>query len=345
MFKTAEIKELGLAQLSAQQVAGVLASFNGFVRLFGKPWVSNIFGNVKSPPLVLYVASVWEDWRAVSGLAGAGEIIKRWRNGFLEAGVRSELCVVANLLRNGATVELFPSVGNRHCDLRFCMDSPWVYGEVSQRGLSSIRKQCSKTLSKVAAAAASVSTGKHGMVTLLDDFEYDDIEDLLAWLDKLKDCDQAMFGAKAVFRAKNINSTMSNENDFVAMVSEPKFYSTYFSARDGCIVLKGSACISVPDRAAQELIETEAAQLPRDYPAVVFLDLSSVIGRQVGGRGEWQGLIERRLQPNLNTRISAVVLFQTGLSAEGPETASSLILNRHARNPVPDSVVSILQVR
>jgi hypothetical protein len=67
----------------------------------------------------------------------------------------------------------------------------------------------------------------------------------------------------------------------------------------------------------------------------------------VGAIKAWRTLIERRLQPNLHTRVSAVCLFQTGqvLTEEGEDwrIECKIIPNPHARFPLPSWIIDQLQ--
>ena len=338
-YTESEISKLALDQLSPDKLRRAVEAFNGFAKLIGKPWLEEMFQGVESSVLVLQVLSLWEDWSLVKGLRGSEEILKRWKSGINEAGVWAEIHVVAHLIGMRAKVELFPQVGNRVSDLRFRANSEWIYGEVSHRGISKVRKRGGEILGRAAAAAAKAIENKHGKVAILRDIEDGEIERLILWLDSLSDCEEAQLEDFAVFRAGSISNTVDQDESFIQLVSKPMLFSTCLSKPDDHTFLKGTACMCISDRSAQEMLETEAAQLPRNHPGIVFLDLSSL----VGGYAEWCPLIQRRLQPCINTRISGVLLFQTWLGRDGPMTEGSLLLNPYARNPLPKAVAPLLQ--
>ena len=84
------------------------------------------------------------------------------------------------------------------------------------------------------------------------------------------------------------------------------------------------------DRRAEQILTTEARQLPTGAPGVVIVDLNDA----GGGWNVWEGLIRRRFQPAIHTRISGVVLFMSGVE---PGTAGErlqfyvkVISNPHA---------------
>lgn len=338
-YTNSEISKLALDQLSPDKLGRAVEAFNGFAKLFGRASLEKVFKGVQSPAIVLEVLCLWEDWFLVKELKGSEEILKRWKLEFNEGSISAEIRVVAHLIRMQAEVELFPQVGKRFSDIRFRTNCDWIYGEVSHRAISRVRKRGSEILRRVAAAAAKAVGNKHGKVAILRDLEDNEVERLVAWLGCLSDCEEMYLDDFAVFRTGSISSTMDQEENLVELVPKPRLFATYLSNLENQTFLKGTACMAISDRSAQEMLETEAAQLPRSHPGIVFLDVSSMIG----SHAEWHHLIQRRLQPNINTRISGVLLFQTRLYHEGPGTEGSLILNPYARNPLPAPVIPLLQ--
>lgn len=336
-YTKSEINDLAFGRLTPEKLQQAVEAFHGFISLFGKSWLDKVFQGVRSTDFVLNVVSIWEDWCQIRGLPKSEKILKRWKSGIYDAGVSSEIQVMAHLVRMKAEVELFPKAGNRSPDLRFRKDSQWVYCEISHRGMSKVRKRGQEILHRVASAAGKAIDGKHGKVAILRDLGDDELENLISWLDSLSDCRKTKLNDLAVFRTCGMSGTM-DQDDF-KLVPMPRLCATSLSATDGHISQKGSACMCISDRSAQEILETEAAQLHRDYPGVVILDLSTVIE----GCTEWSPLIQRRFQPNINTRISGVLLFQVTLNRNGPNTEGSLLINHHSRNPLPGNAARILE--
>jgi hypothetical protein len=67
----------------------------------------------------------------------------------------------------------------------------------------------------------------------------------------------------------------------------------------------------------------------------------------VGAMKAWRELIERRLQPNLHTRVSAVCLFSSAVlpteQGEDWRVECKLIINAYARHPLPTWIVQQFQ--
>ena len=82
--------------------------------------------------------------------------------------------------------------------------------------------------------------------------------------------EREQFADLAVFYAEPRELPGKYDGDlFSTLVSRPWLFAT--SLFDGML---GTAGVTIVDeRAAQQLVQAEAAQLPRDHPAVIVLDL------------------------------------------------------------------------
>jgi hypothetical protein len=93
--------------------------------------------------------------------------------------------------------------------------------------------------------------------------------------------------------------------------------------------------LAFSDERAQQFLETEAKQLPKESPGLIMVQM----GHAPGGFRTWEPIIRRRLQPNLHTRVSAVCLFASGLhwteAGEAWIPRTKLITNPHAKHPLP----------
>jgi hypothetical protein len=96
------------------------------------------------------------------------------------------------------------------------------------------------------------------------------------------------------------------------------------------------------DERAAEFVRQEARQLPRDAPGLIMID----VGSAPGAFREWEPLIRRRFQPTINTRVSGVCLFSSGviLTPDGGACPSQtrLLDNPHAKVPLPPWVTETI---
>jgi len=334
MYSKTEVSRLALDQLDAGVLREAHEAFCGFANEFGCQWIDELFRGSKSPMDVLFILSLWNDWRAVKSLSSHDKIRRRWANGMLSQGVVSEVRVIAHLLRMGLDVQLEPSVSKAIPDLRFRDDGGWVYCEVSQRGATPVLARAQKTLHQLAEAASAAIPGLHGKVGVIRDISEKEISILLDVLASSPGPGLQMVGDFAIFRADSLETTLDQSRDIVEQVPEPKLFTTYVGHG-----IKGSAAVCVPDLAANEMLKRKARQLSTERPGILFLDLSRMISPMTG----WRQLIERRLGRGFHSRVSAAVIYQTVLSERGPRTAGYVLVNPRAKYDLSDSTAQIIE--
>ena len=338
MFSIDEISELAINQLSETELDHALEAFNGFTALFNKDWVAGYFQGARSPAFVRAILAMWDDWVPIRNLPRAEQLVERWRVGINEGGVQPEVRVFARLVRTGGALELFPEASGRVPDCRFRPrpDDEWVYLEVSQRGLSQVRQHAQGVLRRISEAGANAVAGMHGKVAILRMPTHNEVDRIVAWLksgprsgERLEDL--------AEFYLAELRSPIGPDDVINQRTGRPRLLAAHIASGNA---KRGTASLGISDAGAQELLEAKAAQLPFNQPGVVVLDVSSVIG----GHEEWVPLIQRRLQPRINTRISAVVLLNTTLAAQGGFiTEGQILINPHSKSPITNEAGELLE--
>jgi len=338
-FSVEEIQELGLGQLTSAELAEAFEAFNGFAFLLGRDWLESFFRGMQSARFVRSIIVLWRDWRAISRLPKTKRLLDRWRVGLNEGGVATEVRVFARVLRTGAEIELFPAANNHVQDCRFRTgpSSPWIYVEASARGLSQVLEYSSQVLQRVAAAAADAQPGMHGKVAILRTPSPEEVDRIVAWLRGYPTTGNRLEGL-AEFYTDMIESPSSPDDFLEQRVPRPALNCAHIASLDS-FKKKGTARLAITDAGADNTLKAEAAQLPDDEVGVVVLDVSRV----VGGHQEWAPLIQRRFQPSLHTRVSAVVLMQSSLTANGPAVTGRVLLNAYAKRPIPMDVFPVLE--
>jgi hypothetical protein len=96
------------------------------------------------------------------------------------------------------------------------------------------------------------------------------------------------------------------------------------------------------DERAAQFVNQEARQLPSESPGLIMIDVGSASGA-FRARGP---LIERRFQPTINTRVSGVCIFSSGVLL-GPDggacpSQTKLLINPHAKVPLPPWVAQTI---
>lgn len=103
---------------------------------------------------------------------------------------------------------------------------------------------------------------------------------------------------------------------------------------------KNLVTLGVPfaDKRAQQVLEGEYHQLTSSQPNIVVIDVAGV----PNGMKNWPAYIKRRLQPNLNRKISAVIL-SSGENSKRMNSKYLLIINSHASRKIPSEVADLFQ--
>ena len=98
--------------------------------------------------------------------------------------------------------------------------------------------------------------------------------------------------------------------------------------------------VAVFDGRAKRLLAGELHHFPKSSPNVLVIDCGSV----PGGVADWVPSITRCFQPAQNTRISAVILYQTGMLGTPLQfhRAWKVLPNPHGANPLPTVLLDAL---
>jgi hypothetical protein len=97
-----------------------------------------------------------------------------------------------------------------------------------------------------------------------------------------------------------------------------------------------SVRIPFTDDRAEEILKTEAKQLPKDGSGLVMINVSP----SPKETPVWVSLVERRFQPKIHTRVSGVCVFSGGMVPVRNQydwlLQTKLLLNQHAQIQLPD---------
>jgi hypothetical protein len=106
-------------------------------------------------------------------------------------------------------------------------------------------------------------------------------------------------------------------------------------------IAHGKRCVvKMPflDERAQRILSEKSRQLSRDYPGLIIVNVSNA----AGGLKRWPELIRRRLQPNLNCRISAVLVTESSISGRSMKTKNTLIEHPNPIHQLPRDLATII---
>jgi len=338
----------------------VVSAFNEVAAQFGREWVevTRTRNGVPSRGLAptLYIVTMARLLRSLEGLPNAAGLLEKVSSGSADA--RTELIAI-DLIRTenpGAIVEIEPEIQvgarNRKPDFRTQMASEkwWTYVEVTNPNTSDAQEEVRQGLARLTALVRDCS-GSFALEVFLKREPSAAELDLIA--DMIMQEHQAR-GQAAVELPYDLGTLYWNNkppgprglNDHGEPYT-PRLSSGAVAVstdQHGRIDQHRHITVRWPftDVRAETFIRHEARQLPTDAPGLIMIYTSGTVGAMKA----WRALIERRLQPNLNTRVSAVCLFSSALreteQGEDWNVECKLILNPHARFPLPQWIIEQL---
>jgi hypothetical protein len=338
----------------------VLSAFNEVAGRFGREWVeaTRTRNGVPSRGLAptLYIVTMARLLRSLDGLPNTAGLLEKVSRGSSDA--RAELIAI-DLIRTenpGVIVEVEPEVRvggrDRKPDFRTQMaGEPWTYVEVTNPNTSDPQEEVRRGLAQLTGLVRDCS-GSFALEVFLKR------EPSAADLDLIADMIMQEHQTRAqstVELPADLGTLYWNYQPPGAMVLDdhgepytPRLSSgavAFSTDQNGQIDQHRHIAVRWPftDVRAETFIRHEARQLPTDAPGLIMIYTSGTVGAMKA----WRALIERRLQPNLNRRVSAVCLFSSALQeteqGEGWKVECKLILNPHARIPLPQWIIEQLE--
>ena len=273
-----------------------------------------------------------------AGLVGAKPVLDRLRAGARSAA--SELTVAATFSRLGFIPALEVEVEGKVPDLALTLGSTSVYVEVIAPDRSEIVKAVTEQIDGI--AGAILAAAPNANVELFLDFEPEGVD--VAILSKV------IADSPIVEEPQDIPSV---GRYIKRPFSFPPVVTPSIDGRTAGTVLgaaraqvegeKGALAavrVAVFDGRARRLLAGELHHFSKNSPNILVIDCGAV----PGGTGDWIPSITRCFQPAQNTRISAVILYQTGMIGTPLHLhrAWKVLPNPHSANPLPTVLLDAL---
>jgi hypothetical protein len=351
-----EIEEewLGGGSGLAEPPDEILSAFNEVGARFGRDWIeaTRTKNGIPSRGMAptLYIVSLGRLLRAVDGVPNTARLLEKVHQG--DADARAELIAIY-LMRAGnpdVLVEAEPEIQvgtrNRMPDFRTQMTGePWTYVEVTNPNTSDAQADVLSGLGRLT-RLVELCSGSFALEVFLKR------EPTATELDLIEaEIQQGhqISGQSTVELPAGLGTLYWNYQPPGAMVLDdhgepytPRLSSIRAAIGDG---QHRSIAVRWPftDTRVETFIRHEARQLPTDAPGLIMIFTSGTVGAMKA----WRTLVERRLQPSINTRVSAVCLFSSGIQPtdQGEDwlPECKLIPNPYAIHTLPSWIVDQLQ--
>ena len=272
---------------------------------------------------------------STEGLQGFAPVLSRVQMG--ERAAISELIVAAAFVRLGYRPTLEPEIRGRKPDFSIAIhESNLVLFEVVTPETSQLMRRLSEELIEAANCLRATVPGACVSVVFVAEPETRAREIVSAAVRKLGIPDEGENVAEipdlAHIRIRRFTPQATSFEPFSPRPDVALGAASFQFNPDGTGT-RVNALIAFTDERADRFLEGEARHFAREACNVLVMDLSAV----PGGMNGWRPLLERRFQPTLNRRFSAVILFQT--SVEGIARKWVVIPNPYAYTALPNSLV------
>jgi hypothetical protein len=328
-------------------------SFNRVESLLGSDWLLSCRGNPPvacGPAPTLCVVNMGRRLAVLEGVRGTEKLLNKIRQG--DHSASAELTAIY-LLKSGSKdidVELEPTVEvagrTKRPDFRISLaggESTFV--EVTQPNLSEEQERAHRILERITAEVKRIQEPFALEVFLRRGPTEREVEQIRARLPDF--CNHRGVRRESLgdlgFLVLNLDvpgqvAIRSHEGE----ESRPRICQAQAVTGPNEPLRHLVVRLAFSDERARQFLEAEARQLPREAPGLIMMQMS----RAPGGFTTWAPLLERRLQPNLHTRVSAVSLFTSGLAGTDEGEAwvphTKLLINRNAKLSLPEWIVDQL---
>ena len=289
----------------------------------------------------LHIGSLVYDGLVIAScepLPGFAPVMARVRIG--ERPAFSELQFAAALVTLGYRPALEPRLQNRVPDTAVDAEGRRVYCEVIAPDASDVMQEISRQLDALVDALASDSPGMCVEVYLAADLTASVAERVLAIAQALPPSTDVKDMADVGLIRKALLSLGSGPVGIVPPDAPlPVFGAAQVIIGDG-VPTNVNVCLSLSDSRAARLMDAEAKHFSRHEANLLVMDLTRVHG-QING---FVPLIQRRFQPGLNRRFSAVALFSEAVRGNGTVMSEWRVLpNPYADVAPPQSLLEALR--
>jgi hypothetical protein len=274
-----------------------------------------------------------------ANFVGFGPVMNRLRGG--EHSAFSELTVAATLSQLGFTPALEVPVEGKVPDIAITIGSTSVYVEVITPNRSEIVKTATDQINEI--AAAILAAGPGGSIELFLDVEPDSVDGTTlsrtiadsGYIEQPVEIPAAGRFIKRPFLFPPVVTPTIESQTSGTVLGVAR---AVVEGEKGALV---SVRVAVFDGRAKRLLAGELRHFPRNGPNVLVIDSGSVSG----GVGDWIPSITRCFQPNQNTRISAVALYQGGIIGNPIDFHRTwkVLANPHAATPLPKELLDALR--
>jgi hypothetical protein len=351
----------------------IVNAFNDVERIMGSGWLESVFHQTRGPMISIPIIELGRALKEIEGIPDASKLIskiktyypctrspgkiqiQRAKLGSSTFRLSDELNELAHALtvakfiahfrRHSIEVELEPELSTgtamKHPDFRIRCGGVWVYVEVVCPDLSKEARSIYKKLALIANLNKRIRMGLVVEVYLFKDPNSTEIEEIIDKCISMAESNlqpqEFAFGSIAQIFTNPWNQ--ERLPTFAPAIEEKRPILVYLEAQIGGVVPSKRCIVKMPfiDERAQRILGRESRQLSKDHPGLIIANVS----KAAGGLKGWPELIRRRLQPNLNRRISAVLITESSILGRSMKTTNRLIEHPDPFHQLPRELTTV----
>jgi len=362
-----------LGQPPDYKIEDVVNAFNDVERIMGSKWLDRVFGQSRGTMEAIQIIELGRTLREIEKIPAGSSLISKisacYPHTIYQGNARRKpdpttfgssdelhelahaLAVaqsVAHYRRHSLEIELEPELSvktkKRHPDFRVKHDSAWVYVEVVCPGFSQEEQNIYKTLARIANVNAKIRMDRVAEVYLFKDPSETEISQII---DKCKSLAESDLQPQecAIGNTAQIFTNPWNQEllpTFLPAVNEKRpilgFVRFEINNEEG--IAHGRKCnVKMPftDERAQRILSEKSRQLSKEHPGLIIVDVSRVSG----GLKRWPELMKGRLQPNLNRRISGILITESSISGKSMKTEKRFVEHPNPIHRLPRDFVQV----
>jgi hypothetical protein len=271
-------------------------------------------------------------------LRGFESVMNRIRIPSQQNAALSELRLAATLMSLGYQPELEPPLLGHVLDAVIEVESHPIYFEVISPEISDASRKEFALMLDLANELAKENLGSHLEVFLADEIDAVIADATLRFARAISFSARIWEMPGVGFLRKQEASKVSGLRDVAPSTAGPIIGVAHATNEGGLSTVVG-VNTEIRDERAARLLEAETKHFSREEINVVVIDLSKV----PRGVDMFPALIRPRLQPRINRRFSAVLLFFDSVIGSGlVDTEWRLIVNPNAYRQIPESFIQSL---
>lgn len=292
----------------------IVEAFERSEQILGRDWVESTRqasgGQVRGPGPLLTVVSMGGRLTALGAVKNADKLVAKLKKHDISAEAELTAMHLLYVRNKQAEIEYEPSSRNgRRVDFRIrVIGKDWTYVEVTRPNISEARERLAAILSSITGLVSEIKREFALEVFFRREPDDEEVEGLLDPIRQFcinSSSKRQEVSDLALLILSDVTPRQITPHQEPGDHATPRLYAAL--AIVGKHEPERHVVASVPyaDKRADAFLHDKAAQLPKDHPGMIMVDVSG----EPTAFSSWGATLARRFQTGIHTRVSGVCLF------------------------------------